>query len=327
MLGLGGWEFFQGRLTIGGLFAFYTYLTRLFEPLSGATELYSRLQRVGASVRKVMAAFQESPSVQEAPFPIAMERELRPEIRFDNVRFSYDGQAPALCGVSFRIRPGSRVAFVGPNGSGKSTIGKLMARLHDPNVGTVHLDGKNIRDIQIQSVRKSVAYLPQGAVLFLGTLRENLLLGNLGVTDADLAWAIELTELEGVVSRIPGGLSGCVGPDGVQLSSGQRQRVALARAALRHPAVMILDEATSLIERDAEQRVLSRMNDAMPATTLVIISHHLSALSRAEEIFVFHHGSLLEKGSLAELSRRNTLFAQLFQHQVADNSSCQLGCV
>ena len=320
VLGLGGWEFFQGRLTIGGLVAFYTYLTRLFEPLSGAIELYSRLQRVGASVRKVMGALEERPSVREAPFAIPMEREARPEIQFDNVHFSYDGQGPVLCGVSFQIRPGSRVAFVGPNGSGKSTTGKLMARLHDPNVGTVQLDGTDIRDIQLQSVRKSVAYLPQDAVLFWGTLRENLLLGNLAVTETDLAWAIELTELQGVVSRIPGGLSGCVGPDGVHLSSGQRQRVALARAALRRPAVMILDEATSLIERDAEQRVLSRLNDAMPSTTLVVISHHLSALACAEQIFVLHQGTLLEKGSLAELSRRSTLFRQLFQPQAAGNS-------
>jgi ABC-type multidrug transport system fused ATPase/permease subunit len=320
VLGLGGWEFLQRRLTIGGFVAFYTYLTRLFEPLSGGVELYSRLQRVGASISKVRGAFQELPQIRDMVPQIVLSRERRGEMRFDGVNFSYNGNGNVLSDLTFTIHAGERVAFVGPNGSGKSTTGKLMARLYDPNSGIVSLDGSNIRMIGLVVLRQSVAYLPQQASLFLGTLQENLLFGNRTSSRRDLEWAIELAELGPIVSQLPGGLSAQLGPDGAQLSSGQRQRVALARTVLRRPLVMILDEATSLIEGDAERRILSRLNKAIPETSLVVISHHLPALSWADQIFVLHSGSVVERGSLPDLYRPNTLFGKLFQSHGGETS-------
>jgi ABC-type multidrug transport system fused ATPase/permease subunit len=319
VLGMGGEEYFGGRLTIGGLVAFYTYLTRLFEPLSGAVELYSRLQRVGASARKVMGAFELCPSVVEHPRAVVLQKDAPSEIEFSSVWFSYAEGRGVLRDISFRIAPASLVAFVGANGSGKSTTGKLLARLYDPQSGVVRIDGLDIREIRLKSLRGLVCYLPQHAVLFDTDLRTNLRLGNPTTTEAELSWAIELAELEKVVGRLPGGLRCSLGSNGNQLSGGERQRVAIARAVLQKPRILILDEATSFLESRAESAILSRLRTSLPSTTCVVISHHLSALSWTDEIFVLSRGTIIEHGSHEYLSAREGLYTQLFRRFEKNN--------
>lgn len=313
VLGMGGKEYFDGRLTLGGLVAFYTYLTRLLEPLSGAVDLYSRLQRVGASIRRVMEALDLRPSVTEHPRAVVLRRDTYGEIELVNVCFNYAGGRGVLRDVSLLIKPASRVAIVGANGSGKSTTGKLLARLYDPQSGVVRIDGLNIREIRLKSLRQFVCYLPQHAVLFDTDLQGNLRLGNPGATEADLSWAIELADLRQVVSRLPGGLHCDLGPSGNQLSGGERQRVAIARAVLQKPRVLILDEATSFLEGRAQSVILSRLRTSLPSTTLVIISHHFSALNWTDEVIVLSGGTVIERGSHEHLSTREGLYAQLFR--------------
>jgi len=313
VLGMGAKEYFDGHLTIGGLVAFYTYLTRLFEPLSGAMDLYSRLQRVGASIRRVMDAFDLRPSVTEHPRAVILREDVYGEIELLNVSFDYAEGRSVLRDVSFRIKPASRVAIVGANGSGKSTTGKLLARLYDPQSGVVHIDGLNIREIRLKSLRQFVCYLPQHVVLFDTDLRGNLRLGNPRATDADLSWAIELADLRQVVSRLPGGLHCELGPGGNQLSGGERQRVAIARAALQKPRILILDEATSFLEGNAESIILSRLRTSLPSTTFVVISHHFRALNWADEVFVLSGGTVIEHGSHEHLSTRGGLYTQLLR--------------
>jgi ABC-type multidrug transport system fused ATPase/permease subunit len=320
VLGLGGREFFDGRLTIGGLVAFYTYLTRLFEPLSGVVELYSRLQRVGASIRKVMGAFAIVPSVKEHRRAVSIREESPANIEFEGVHFAYTGHRDTLSNLNFFVPAASRIALVGANGSGKSTIGKLMARLYDPGAGAVRFDGMDIRQIRIRSLREMVCYLPQDAVFFSGSLHENLLFAN-PTSETELNFAIELAELEPLLSELPGGLRGTIGPNGHQLSSGERQRVALARATLQRPRLMILDEATSFIDGKTEHRILSRLAQSLRSTTLVVISHHMSALYWAEEIFVLNQGVLVERGTRSELCARNGPFAELFNQRPTARSA------
>jgi ABC-type multidrug transport system fused ATPase/permease subunit len=315
VLGLGGNEFFGGRLTIGGLVAFYTYLARLFEPLGGAVELYSRLQRAGASIRKVMAALALQSSVRERAHAAAVGVASPGEIEFEGVHFAYPNHREVLCDLNFRVPAESRIALVGTNGSGKSTVGKLMVRLYDPSAGVVRLNGLDIRQIRLRSLRTSVCYLPQDATLFTGTLRENLLFGRATATEAELASAVELAELQPVLSVLPRGLSGSVGPGGLQLSSGERQRVALARAMLQRPRLMILDEATSFIDGKTEHRILANLSEVLRTTTFIVISHHLSALYWAQEILVLHGGTLVERGQHAGLCANNGLYAQLFNRR------------
>jgi ATP-binding cassette subfamily B protein len=211
------------------------------------------------------------------------------------------------------------VAFVGANGSGKSTTGKLLARLYDPQSGVVRIDGLDIREIRLKSLRGLVCYLPQHAVLFDTDLRTNLRLGNPTTTEAELSWAIELAELEKVVGRLPGGLRCSLGSNGNQLSGGERQRVAIARAVLQKPRILILDEATSFLESRAESAILSRLRTSLPSTTCVVISHHLSALSWTDEIFVLSRGTIIEHGSHEYLSAREGLYTQLFRRFEKNN--------
>jgi ABC-type multidrug transport system fused ATPase/permease subunit len=315
VLGLGAKEFFDGRLTIGGLVAFYTYLARLFEPLGGAVELYSRLQRSGASVRKVMTALALQSSVKQHSHATTLNAESSGDIEFEAVHFAYSKDRDVVCDLNFHVPAASRIAFVGANGSGKSTIGKLMVRLYDPSAGIIRLNGVDIRQIRLRSLRASICYLPQDATLFTGTMRENLLFGNPTATEAELAFAVEVAELQPILSSLSGGLSGSLGPGGLQLSSGERQRVAIARAMLQRPRLMILDEATSFIDGKTEHHILSKLTKSLKTTTLIVISHHLSALHWADEIFVMHRGTMVERGQHTGLCAQNGLYAQLFNHR------------
>jgi ABC-type multidrug transport system fused ATPase/permease subunit len=313
VLGIGGKEFFDDRLTVGGLVAFYTYLTRLFEPLSGAVALYSRLQRVGASIRKVMQAFALAPLVREQPQPVHLQKQARAALSFESVLFRYPGSDLVLNGVSFRVGPRGRVALVGANGSGKSTTGKLIARLYDPCAGAVRIDEVDIRQLKLQDLRHAVCYLPQHAVLFDATLRENLLFGNPMVSEQDLLRALDIAELNQIVSNLPGGLQGPVGPGGNQLSGGERQRIAIARAILREPRVLVLDEATSFLDGGAEERILWQLSQQLRVSTMVMISHRLSALRWIDEIFVLKNGEIVANGNHAKLSQTSEPYAELFR--------------
>jgi ABC-type bacteriocin/lantibiotic exporter with double-glycine peptidase domain len=296
VLGIGGREVIDNRLTIGGLVAFYTLLTRLYEPLSSAVEVYSRLQRAGASVRKVKEAFDLRPSVNDR-LATGLRTATAGMIAFDEVTFAYPGRRAVLSGLNLRIHRAGRVALVGANGSGKSTMGKLMARLYDPQSGSIRIDGTDIRELAIENLRNLVCYLPQHAVLFDSTLLENLCFGIPSSTESEIETALEVAGLHRIVARLPGGLGGPLGPEGNRLSGGERQRIAIARAIMQRPKILILDEATSFLDGRAEEEIFSRLVSQFPATTIVIISHHPSALVWAHEIFRLHEGSIVAEGN------------------------------
>jgi ABC-type multidrug transport system fused ATPase/permease subunit len=210
---------------------------------------------------------------------------------------------------------------VGENGSGKSTIGKLIARLYDPDTGVIRVDDVDLRHFKTQILRELVCYLPQDAVLFTGSLRDNLLLGNPSASERELTWALEIAGLESVVSRLTGGLYGSLGPRALQISSGERQRIALARGILRRPGVLILDEATSFIDGASEYHILSTLAETLRTTTLIVISHHPSALYWADEILVLDNGRIAERGKHSDLCRNNHLYAQLFNRRLESGRS------
>lgn len=321
VLGVGGNEFFAGRLTIGGLVAFYTYLTRLFEPLSEAVGLYSRIQRVSASVFRVMGTFELEPVIKEKLRPFVVEKGTPGEISFDQVSFGYPSGKLILTELNFCIPPGGRVALVGANGSGKSTTGKLIARLYDPCSGVVRIDGVDIRGLRLKNLRELVCYLPQHAVLFDADLRQNILLGNPSALEDEVAVALAMADLRHIVSKLRGGLRGFIGPGGNQLSGGERQRVAIARAILQKPAILILDEATSFLDGQTEDRILSRLCEYLCHTTIVMISHHPSALRQMKQIFVLQAGNIVAHGSQMHLSQTNDAFAELLRGRSTSSES------
>ncbi|MCI0725068.1 MAG: ABC transporter ATP-binding protein/permease [Acidobacteria bacterium] len=317
VLGYGGHQVLAGALSIGSLVAFYTYLARLFDPLYSTVDIYARFTRVRASIGRIMDITQQVPTVCERPNAVSLPRRNSGTVRFIDVSFAYRKHPCVLSNLSFEIHSGEKVALVGFSGSGKSTLAKLIIRLHDVQKGAVEVDGLDVRDVTLESLRASVSYVLQEAILFDRSLEENLLLGCPEAADKEVHDALEIAELQDLVCRLPNGLDTRVGPRGAKLSGGERQRVILARTLLQKPAVLLLDEATSALDTPSERRILRNLSEYPRHQTVVFISHRISSLSWVDRILVLHKGTIEEQGSHTDLIRRGGLYASLVSRKAA----------
>ncbi|MGH9718660.1 MAG: ABC transporter ATP-binding protein, partial [Bryobacteraceae bacterium] len=318
VLGFGGWQVMAGSLSIGGLVAFYSYLTRLFEPLSGAVELYSRFQRVGASIRRIMEILDVVPSVQDREGAAPVQAAGAYQIRLSGVAFGYRPRSKVLNEVNLELRPGERVALAGSSGSGKSTIAKLITRLYDAGGGSVSLNGSDVRDLRIASLRSVISLVPQDPMLFHGTVRDNILCGNPKAGARELEEAARIAQVLPVIARLPLGWDHPLGPRGTGLSGGERQRVALARAILQQRPILILDEATSALDAATEQAVLDALAGTRRRQTFLIISHRLAAAQWADRVIVLRAGRVAEQGTHEQLLNRGELYPQLWRLDRSD---------
>ncbi len=291
----GGYQVIVGTLTAGGLVAFYGYTLQLFIPLYGVVDIYSKLQRAGASVRRLMEITEADAILRDRPDAMALELSTSGAIELKEVSFSYHPDRPVLNTISLRVNPGERVALAGTSGNGKSTIARLVARLYDARAGTVLVDGMDVRDIQLKSLRSSIIFVPQEPVLFDVTLRENLLYGNPQATQEELDRVAKLAQLETLIRRLPNGLDESLGPRGNRLSGGERQRVALARALLQHPKVLILDECTSALDEPTEQRLLRGLHNHLQDVTTIIISHRPYPIRWANRVVQLNYGRMSDE--------------------------------
>jgi ABC-type multidrug transport system fused ATPase/permease subunit len=296
VIGYGAKSVLAGTLSIGSLVAFYGFVTQLFDPLSGASELYARAQKTFASIRQVQAAFALRPSVTNVTGAILLSNEDTAEIEFANVEFGYSRNKNLLQIPSLRILPGEQIAIAGENGAGKSTLVRLIARLYDPISGEVRLSGEDIRNIHLKSLRQGVCYLPRDPGLFDGSIASNLLFVRPTASERELEDALQIVELTALVRSLSGGLRQRIGPDGCQLSGGQRQRLALARALLQQPRVLILDEATSCLDSSAEERIIRGMQRNLSLSTFILISHRLSTFSTFGRVLLLSHGRIVSDG-------------------------------
>jgi ABC-type multidrug transport system fused ATPase/permease subunit len=296
VIGYGGESVLAGTLSVGSLVAFYGFVTQLFEPLSGAADLYARAQKTFASIRQVQSAFALCPSVANAAAAVHLSKEHPPQIELAAVEFGYQRQRDMLHIPALRILPGEHVAMAGENGAGKSTLAKLMARLYDPIRGSIRLGGEDIRNIRLESLRQHICYLPRDPVLFDGTLASNLRFVQPAATDHDLQEAIRNVGLSPLVATLPDGLRQRIGPGGCQLSGGERQRLAIARALLQQPRVLILDEATSCLDPSAEAFVLQNIRRDLNGSTLIVISHRLSTFSAFGRVLILSGGRIVNDG-------------------------------
>ena len=296
VIGYGGWRVLAGTLTLGGLVAFYSFVTQLFDPLSGAAELYSKAQKTFASVRQVQAVLAVRPGVLDAPGVTATVPEGPAQVDFVGVEFGYERRKGMLHIPNLRIMPGERVAIAGENGAGKSTLAKLIARIYDVDRGSVRIGGADVRKVRLQSLRQCICYLPRDPVLFDGTLAFNLRFVSPTVSNQELSNVIRLVGLSDFVQILPEGLDQRVGPGACQLSGGERQRLAIARALLQQPQILILDEATSCLDPSSEALVLRNISSYLGGSTVLVVSHRPSTLSTFDRVVVLADGRIVSDG-------------------------------
>ncbi|HEY1988738.1 MAG TPA: ABC transporter ATP-binding protein [Acidimicrobiales bacterium] len=311
LLAIGGTMVVHHTLSIGGLVAFFLYLNRFFQPIQLLVQQYNTLQQGQSSVFKLRALSDTEPTVREAPDAIDLPH-LEGQIVFDHVSFGYDPGVEVISDVDLRIEPGETVAFVGPTGAGKSTLAKLVTRFYDPTSGRVLIDGYDLRDVTMRSLRQQLGVVPQEPFLFAGTIGENIAFARPDASPEEILEAVRAVGLEEVIERVPAGVDTVVHERGQTLSSGERQLLALARAFLAHPRVLVLDEATSNLDLQSETKIESALDVLLENRTAILIAHRLSTAMRADRIVVVDDGRIVEVGSHDELVARGGRYAEMY---------------
>jgi ATP-binding cassette subfamily B protein len=312
ILAIGGSMVLHGTLTVGGLTAFFLYVSRFMMPIQLLVQQYNVYQQGQASIVKLRGLLEVEPSVAERDSAAEMPP-IDGEITFDRVTFGYYPGTPVITDVNLTIHAGETVAFVGPTGAGKSTMAKLVTRFYDPTEGRILIDGHDLRDLSIESLRRQLGVVPQEPFLFAGTVRDNIAFARPGATDDEVWEAVRAVGLIEVVERMASGIDTIVHERGQSLSSGERQLIALARAFMARPRVLVLDEATSNLDLQSETRIEGALDVLLQGRTAILIAHRLSTAMRADRIFVIDGGRLVESGSHAELVARNGRYASMYR--------------
>jgi ABC-type multidrug transport system fused ATPase/permease subunit len=311
VLAWGTWAMSEGRLTLGGLLAFLAYLAFLYRPVRDLGQLSTTVFAAAAAAERVLELLDEQPTVTERPGARHLGR-ANGVVELEQVTFRYPGRSqPALEHVSLHVEPGETLALVGPSGAGKSTVAKLLLRFHDPDEGALRLDGHDLRDLRLSSLRENVAWLPQETFLFDGTIAENIAYGRKDASPGELRAACRAAGLERVAETLPDGLDTRVGQKGRKLSGGQRQRIGIARAILRDAPVLVLDEPTTGLDDESVQALLDPLRRLARERTTIVISHDLLLAREADRVAVLDAGRLLEYGPPDELRTRGDAYARL----------------
>lgn len=306
------------NLTIGVMVAFYAYIDRLYGPLRRLVSSSTTLTQAIASMDRMYELFDVPYEVQNKPDAKNLPA-VTGKLEFKNVIFEYEGNGKRILNdVNFAIQPGQTVAFVGMSGGGKSTIISLIPRFYDVTDGQVLIDGIDVRDVVIESIRQQVGIVLQDNILFSDSVRENILMGKPDATDEEVIAAAKAANAHDFILNLPQGYDTKVGERGVKLSGGQKQRVAIARVFLKNPPILILDEATSALDLESEALIQDSLDRLAHDRTTIVIAHRLSTITHADKIFVIDHGELLEEGTHDELMKQKGIYYNLFRVQKLD---------
>lgn len=315
VIAYGGYLAIQGQLSVGALAAFYGYLERIYGPLRRFVNSSTVLTQAIASMDRVVELLNEPYDIVDRPDAKPVQQ-VRGEVVYDQVSFRYREDGPlVLKNINLRVQPGETVAFVGMSGGGKSTLVNLLPRFYDVSEGAIYLDGVDIRDYQVRSLRHHIGLVLQDNILFSDSVRENILMGNPNATEEELIEAAKAANAHDFIMQLPHGYDTEIGERGVKLSGGQKQRIALARLFLKKPPILILDEATSALDLESEHLIQEAIEKLAKDRTTFIVAHRLSTITHADRIVVIENGQIVEEGSHAELMAARGAYYRLYTIQ------------
>lgn len=314
VLVVGAWLSFNGKLTYGELVSFVLYTSVLIKPVEKISALLELYPKGIAAFKRFRELVEREPEIKDSPGAIEV-KELRGEIRFNNVHFRYDDKREVLKGVSFHIKAGETIALVGPTGAGKTTICSLIPRFYDVDEGSITIDGIDVREMTQRSLRQQIGIVQQDIFLFSGTIRENIAYGRIGASMEEIKEAARRAQLDEFIESLPQGYETQVGDRGLKLSGGQKQRLAIARLFLKNPPILILDEATSALDTETEKIIQKALDELAKNRTTLIVAHRLATVRNADRIFVVTPNGIAEEGTYEELVAKGGLFAKLHNIQ------------
>ena len=320
ILWYGGFKVITGALTVGSLMALYSYIGKLFGPISELGSINVAIQSTMVSVDRVFEFLDKKSKIQEKPNAKELKN-VKGRIDFKEVSFYYNKAEPVLEDVTFTAKSGDSIGLVGPSGSGKSTIANMIGRFFDPVKGKILIDGKDLKDVKVESLRKNIGIVSQETVLFNTSIRENLRLGNLKATDKQIIQAAKLANIHDFIMSLKKGYNTKIGERGVNLSGGQKQRLSIARTILKNPKILILDEATSSLDTESEQKIQEAMNYIMKGRTTLIIAHRLSTIHNVKKIIVLKNHTIAEMGTFDDLMAKKGIFYHYYNIQFKDQNN------
>lgn len=311
---MGAWFAMEGEMTTGAIFAFVAYLKLVQKPITKVTKFIRELQQAAASYDRIMEVMNTEPNIKDKPNCMQLPQ-IKGEVKYENVSFSYDGKTPVLHDINLTLKQGEMTALVGSSGSGKTTISNLLQRFYDPTQGNIKMDNIAISDVSLESLRKQIVVVAQDIQLFSGTLKENIAYGLNDATDEEIEAAAKAANAHEFISQFPKGYQTQIGERGVKLSGGQKQRISIARALLKNPNLIVLDEATAALDTESEKLIQESLSTLLHGKTSLVIAHRLSTIRMADQIVVLEKGKIIESGTHDDLLAKSGRYRELYEYQ------------
>jgi len=314
VLWYGGTRIHAGEMTLGALVSFLSYVQRFFQPIQDMGRLYNQVVMAMVSLERIFGLMDQRGDIVDSPGAVEAPR-FKGHIKFERVTFSYEAGKPVLKDVDIEVLPGQMVALVGPTGAGKTSTISLLSRFYDPDSGRISIDGRDIREYKVRSLRRQIGVVLQDVFVFSGTVKENIAYGNKGMSEEQIVNAAKLVNADRFIRQMPGGYDAVIREHGAGLSVGQRQLLGFARAVATDPSILILDEATSNIDAYTEVLIQEAMGRMLAGRTSIVIAHRLSTIRNADKIYVIDDGRVVEQGNHEELMAKGGLYRHLYETQ------------